>query len=101
LASSLLSTSHGYHSEWRDIEIDTAFVHYTYGNDIRCGVMHERLFLDPAFWQALGKARGWTRGWSDKKYLGTHMVVWLEHWHRFIDHTADGKDVESFFASLA
>ena len=26
--------------------------------------------------------------------------AWLFHWHRFIDHIAFGKDVESFFSSL-
>jgi hypothetical protein len=46
-------------------------------------------FHDPDFWKAL--ARG--RKWED-------VNAWRFHWHRFIDHLADGKDVESFFAAL-
>jgi hypothetical protein len=41
---------------------------------------------DPTFWKALGKARSWQ-----------DTGAWLFHWHRFIDHIAFGKDVESFF----
>ena len=41
---------------------------------------------DPTFWKALGEARSWQ-----------DTGAWLIHWHRFIDHVAFGKDVESFF----
>ena len=44
---------------------------------------------DRAFWEALGKARNWQ-----------DTGAWLFHWHRFIDHIAFGKDVESFFSNL-
>lgn len=58
--------------------------------------------LDPLFWQALGKGLGW------KEYPHTNIVSgeskilrrWLEEWHRFIDHLAEGKDIESFFTNL-
>jgi hypothetical protein len=33
------------------------------------------------------------RKWEDAN-------AWRFHWHRFIDHLADGKDCESFFADL-
>ncbi len=66
---------------------------------------HSDIFLDPSFWQALGKARGW-----GKKTLSNGMVadvgrdgyinVWQSYWHDFIDHLAEGKDAESFFAEL-
>ena len=69
----------------------------------------EETFLDPEFWQALGRALGW-----DHKLMTIHAIEngrptivtrarqhWLSHWHRFIDHLAEGKDAESFFASLA
>lgn len=52
-------------------------------------------FLDPLFWQALGKARKW-----DKIETNPKNVSWLEWWHRFIDHLAGGKDAESFFETL-
>lgn len=58
---------------------------------------------DPAFWQALGKARGW------KTYKKNKIKVvrvadfedeWKTNWHRFIDHLAEVKDSESFFKDL-
>jgi hypothetical protein len=44
---------------------------------------------DPDFWKALATARKWT-----------DVNAWRFHWHRFIDHLADGGDVESFFGAL-
>jgi len=55
------------------------------------------VFLDPLFWQALGKARGWAK----KQPRQIQKGEWKWQWHRFIDHLADGKDAESFFASLS
>ncbi len=53
--------------------------------------------LEPAFWTALGKARGW-------KQFDYHRTTvrkgWLPKWHRFIDHLAAGNDAESFFKGL-
>jgi hypothetical protein len=50
------------------------------------------VFLDPSFWQALGKAREWIAPPKGQAYF---------YQHRFIDHLADGKDAESFFDSLS
>ncbi len=68
----------------------------------------EQILLDPLFWQAVGKAMGW--GGFDTKYLHSQAEVeassqmppneWRDHWHRFIDHLAEGKDAESFFKEL-
>lgn len=90
------------------------------------------IFLDPLFWQALGKARGWVGEkirmcvgcgvalkWNEQPDMeGRHNLQrngkqvgcgsdiieyegqWLIEWHRFIDHLAEGKDTESFFATL-
>jgi len=44
---------------------------------------------DPEFWKGLGRAHAWQ-----------DTGAWLFHWHRFIDHIAFGKKVESFFSSL-
>jgi hypothetical protein len=60
--------------------------------------MQAMCFLDPLFWQALGKARGWTVCESGSIWQG--VPKWRYWWHRFIDHLADGKDAESFFKSL-
>lgn len=66
-------------------------------------------FLDPAFWQALSKARGWnkeshkqTTFWT-MQYTGGSVTLLDEHeivWHSFIYHLSLGKDAESFFAEL-
>jgi len=50
------------------------------------------IVLDPLFWQALGKARGWQDDY--------HTTGWRRNWHHFIDHLAQGNDAESFFAQL-
>lgn len=66
---------------------------------------------DPAFWRALGKARGWKGDWcltcttckSHKQWegcTGIEIEEWEYRWHRLIDHLAADKDVESFFAML-
>lgn len=55
-------------------------------------------FLDPTFWQSLGKAMGW--GHIHGEFCDCPGFVWLEEWHRFIDHLAKGKDAESFFSNL-
>lgn len=66
--------------------------------------------LDPKFFQSLGKSLGWEE--KDKQSLRTYkmsggggnmlkgMYQWNKYWHRFIDHLAEGKDAEEFFASL-
>jgi len=82
----------------------------------------EIMVCDPLFWQALGKERGWdadlcpTCGGGYR--ISARMVDWCEnycendgfptaprpgwqyHWHRFIDHLAEGKSIEDFFANL-
>jgi len=81
------------------------------------------ILLDPLFWQSLGKALGWGRlhcdscgefakpvrekesdpeYWRDccsKKKLD-YGKSFVAHWHRFIDHIAQGGDCESFFKEL-
>lgn len=63
--------------------------------------------LDPDFWRCLGKSLGW----GVKKYKGACSCRsclkgtptkhdWKLHWHSFVDHLAEGKTPESFFASL-
>ena len=66
------------------------------------------VFLDPLFWQALGKILGWEKQFGNyseketKRLLekGALIPRWLYQWHRFIDHLAEGKSVESFFREL-
>lgn len=56
----------------------------------------EEIVLDPLFWQSLGKGLGWKPLGAD----GDGNDNWLYYWHRFIDHLASGKDIDSFFTNL-
>jgi hypothetical protein len=108
------------------------WVGITYGGDPFkdewCGdhVFVEEMFLDPAFWQCLGKKMGWfshREEWSDYGHLtgagepfmgglleypyqegGTLSWTTKEKWryemHAFIDHLASGQTPESFFTNL-
>lgn len=68
------------------------------------------VLLDPDFWRALGKAKGWDSvdpndcGGCDTCYqhfgAGPHKDEWKEIWHRFIDHLAAEKPIEDFFKEL-
>jgi hypothetical protein len=56
-----------------------------------------RSILDYSFWQCLGKAMGWS---GEHYTLESGRKEWVYKWHRFIDHLAEGKDIESFFDGL-
>jgi hypothetical protein len=85
----------------------------------------EVLWLDPEWWKALCKAGGWSGEkirscvgcgvslkWNEsptadgkhggKNGCGSDVIEydgqWLIEMHRFVDHLAEGKDAESFFA---
>ena len=72
--------------------------------------VHVAVFLlDPLFWQSLGKAMGWEKQYEEDAQDCTgegcsHETwgeeKWILEWHRFIDHLAEGKDIESFFETL-
>lgn len=61
------------------------------------------ILLDTSFWLALGKARWWEKRMT---YYNSFLDgkenndTWRLEWHRFIDHLAEGKDIESFFKQL-
>jgi hypothetical protein len=58
----------------------------------------EETFLDPAFWQALGRALESYQG-LDKRCLA-YDQRWIQLWHRFIDHLAQGRSHATFFENL-
>ena len=86
------------------------------------------ILQQPSFWQSLGKALGWgdvikglaipmskeqllrivAKTAADKMTEKTiesilrmdNIEQWKFHWHRFIDHLAEGKDAESYFEAL-
>jgi len=75
--------------------------HYVYAGGAE--ICLEMYLLNPLFWQALGKKMGWkevkNESLSKTDDFGGfyYLQEWLKHWHRFIDHLAEGKDIESFF----
>lgn len=67
------------------------------------------VLLDPAFFRALGKARGWENLGASGPYKGKKMhygnKCFCDHpeqffMHIYADHINANKDVESFFATL-
>ena len=58
-------------------------------------IPESRIFHDPLFWQALGKALGWEQSEGNGEY-----PVYRDKWHQFIDHIMSGKDAESWFKEL-
>ena len=105
----------------RTPKVKEVFVEDGYDFDIREDVVHFRFdeeesgwekedlaypllnsWLDPSFWRSLAKAMGW----GDPDEIPTGEInnpicpAWLEKWHRFIDHLAEGKTAEEFFKEL-
>lgn len=60
----------------------------------------QHITSDPLFWQSLGKALGWSGTNTACNKCGVAFNGWKGHWHRFIDHIAEGKDVDEFFKEL-
>lgn len=62
--------------------------------------------LQPSFWQAVGRTRGW-KDWS-KGYCSCCRLSevkhkapeWLYNMHRFIDHLADGDSIEEALGKI-
>lgn len=73
--------------------------------------------LDPKFWQALGKSRGWKNHRNDSDSLRCTVCgraieyqineenecfknAYLYYWHNLIDALAEGKTIEDYFEKL-
>jgi hypothetical protein len=77
-------------------------------NDSSFIVPVEEMFLDPLFWQALGRALGWDHPISTVQEVDNGRLTmvtrtgqyWLSHWHCFLDFLAAGKTPEHFFAQF-
>jgi hypothetical protein len=88
---------------WKAKKADT----YVVGNDgffsIDLEVNLSKALLSPSFWQALGKARTPKNLPANSSPRATDARLlndWRTAWHRFIDHLAEGKTAEEFFAAL-
>lgn len=87
-------------------------VHFEGDGNYAYVVNLDTVLLEPAFWIALGKARGWSTVkrtyFQHESYDGDDQPCnggidwepWQYHCHRFIDHLAKGHDAESFFLAL-
>lgn len=80
--------------------------HYRLDTGEFCEAALYGIFLDPTFWQCLGKARGWKIDWEYVEDVsgslgGRKTGEWLENWHRFIDTIAEGRTAEDFFRELS
>ena len=68
----------------------------------------EETFLDPHFWQALGRALGWSEVCDlaliyvpgEEEGQRCRGYYWMYQWHCFIQALADGNTPEAFFAPL-
>ncbi len=80
-----------FHTEWTGYEWEEVF----------SSEAQRKFFLDPLFWQALGKGLGWDKEPQDAcEECGASLGGYEESWHSFIDHLAEGKDPESFFKNI-
>ena len=83
------------YSAWTHTETQSTFL-----------VSVQDTFLDPAFWQAFGRARGWDAPCDlaitcgDTTCRRCHGAYWMYHWHCFIQHLAEGHSPDAFFARL-
>jgi hypothetical protein len=106
----------GYHingSDGMETDYDGANSEYSLwtrkDNESSFIVSVEETFLDPAFWQALGHALGWDQTVLTMPAVehGRPTMVtraghqWRSHWHRFIDHLAEGHPPAVFFECLS
>jgi hypothetical protein len=85
---------------------------FVYSEDVRF-VHHydysfKAMLLRPSFWKCLERALHWdgevvVEVQDDGENIREHSYLypkWQWHWHKFIDHLAEGKDYESYFKKL-
>ena len=71
-------------------------------------VAMEETFLDPRFWQALGRTLDWSEVCDlfiicvhgEEEYSRYRGYYWMYQWHCFIQAVADGHTPDTFFAQL-
>ena len=85
------------YSAWTRKDTDSSFM-----------VPMEETFLDPQFWQALGRALGWSDvcdlaiicRHGEEECSRCRGYYWMYRWHCFIQEIANGKTPEAFFDSV-
>ena len=97
-----------------DVHMDGDIYVSIKGTDMLEYIDSEVIFLDPNFWECLGKAMGWEGkficcvcegNWTkeqgcenDANHPG--QEIWIYKWHEFIDHLANRGIAEEFFKEL-
>jgi hypothetical protein len=109
------ATEGGYHiygSDGMDTDYEGATNDYSAwtrkDNESSFIVPVEETFLDPRFWQALGRTLGWSERCDlaitcvhgEKECQRCRGYYWMYQWHCFIQAIADGNTPEAFFAHL-
>ena len=66
---------------------------------------YDEFFLDPLFWQSLGKGLGWKESVEveipDLPLTSALKATQCKlYWHRFIDAVGEGRTPEAFFREL-
>jgi hypothetical protein len=107
------ATEGGYHiygSDGMDTDYEGATNDYSAwtrkDNESSFLIPTEETFLDPRFWQALGRALGWSEACDlsiicvhgHEACRQCHGYSWMYQWHCFIQAIADGKTPDVFFA---
>jgi hypothetical protein len=59
-----------------------------------------KALLDPLAWQAVGKTRGWSTELIPAWEEPVADYEWQCKWHTFIDHLADGDDIDTALGKL-
>lgn len=78
-------------------EIDVlGYLPFSHAKDWKRLCRVELIFLDKAFWVALGKARGWSKGL--KGY--SREMPWRINWRNMIEALIKDQTPEQFFLSL-
>src|SRR5437660_12131987 len=109
------ATEGGYHiygSDGMDTHYEGANSEYSVwtrkDNESSFIVPTEETFLDPQFWQSLGRTLGWSEA-CDLSITCVHGAeegqrcrgsYWMYQWHCFIQALADGNTPEVFFENL-
>ena len=65
-------------------------------------LLEEKKFLEVRFWKILGKSLNWNKNYSCEieYHRNKPYPEWQWNMHRFIDHIADGKNINDFFKNI-
>lgn len=88
--------------KWKFIRANRYWAGWLDGNGTETNISVDKYLLDPTFWECLAKSLsfGTDCGFVNCPAHGEHKKCWMKVWHSFIDHIADGKDIDSFFEQL-